>query len=29
MKPNLKNLKYALKGFYHGIIGKMEKLDDE
>lgn len=29
VKPHLKNLKYTLKGFYHGIIGKLGKLDEE
>jgi len=29
MKPHLKNLKYTLKGFYHGIIGKLGKLDEK
>ncbi|MEJ5300071.1 MAG: glycosyltransferase family 2 protein [Thermodesulforhabdaceae bacterium] len=28
VKPRLENLKYTLKGFYHGVIGKMGKLDE-
>jgi rhamnosyltransferase len=27
-KPHIKNLKFVLKGFYHGIIGKLGKLDE-
>lgn len=27
-KPHLKNLKYVMKGFFHGAIGKQGKLDD-
>jgi rhamnosyltransferase len=29
MKPHTKNLKYTLKGFYHGIIGRLGKLNEE
>jgi len=29
MKPHIKNLKYTLKGFYHGIIGKLGKLNEK
>jgi rhamnosyltransferase len=29
IEPHFKNLKYTLKGFYHGIIGKLGKLDEE
>jgi len=29
MKPHTKNLRYTLKGFYHGIIGRLGKLDEE
>lgn len=28
-KKHIKNLKYTLKGFYHGIIGKLGKLNEE
>jgi Predicted glycosyltransferases len=27
-KPHFKNLKYTLKGFYHGLIGKLGKLEE-
>jgi rhamnosyltransferase len=29
MEPRFENLKYTLKGFYHGLIGKLGKLDEE
>jgi len=29
MEPHFENLKYTLKGFYHGLIGKLGKLDEE
>jgi len=29
IEPHFKNLKYTLKGFYHGIIGKLGKLDEK
>jgi rhamnosyltransferase len=28
-KPHFLNFKYTLKGFYHGFIGKLGKLDEE
>lgn len=28
MEPHIKNLKYTLKGFYHGLIGRLGKLNE-